>query len=471
MGTRCKEKEGKPIQEGINNQRNRTQDTQDEGSLHVEKTQLDELPEEEKEKKKTSEKSTRCVVWSQNMLKTAKISRMTQEYRDNKGYKPNLSTAISEKTMEKNRYHHIFCADENRVVLKGRDSSNDYINASWMEMPDGLQFISTQGPIKNTIADFWHMIYTEKCSVIVMLCQYVEDEQEKCQRYFSDSSEKEFGEYTVKVIEKAVEPWNPVKMTVIQLQKKNSSLKHLVHHYWYYDWHDQVAPLDPVPMIKLYKAVLKKSASKPIVVHCSAGVGRTSTFVGIHLGSVMIRESSSVEMVEILKRLRKMRLGSIQSQLQYVFLIVLIITLFIEDKIIKKDELFESLLNKYVGVTKKVTAAIMEEEEGKRLRRKEKEAKEKEKEAREKKDLKNLEMKTPKVQKEVPSRPVRRSPATVEDPPTKESPSNAANDNTFEERNGTKCLDQKLISPNGERQTKLERNRHKRMGRKGRKRN
>lgn len=106
------------------------------------------------------------------------------------------------------------------MVLKERDPSNDYIHASWMVMPDGFQFISTQGPIKNTIADFWHMVYTEKCHVIVMLCQYIEEDQEKCQRYFSDTSEKEYGDYRVKVVEKTVELWNPVKVTGIQVQKK-----------------------------------------------------------------------------------------------------------------------------------------------------------------------------------------------------------------------------------------------------------
>lgn len=64
------------------------------------------------------------------------------------------------------------------------------------------------------------MVYTEKCHVIVMLCQYIEEDQEKCQRYFSDTSEKEYGDYRVKVVEKTVELWNPVKVTGIQVQKK-----------------------------------------------------------------------------------------------------------------------------------------------------------------------------------------------------------------------------------------------------------
>ncbi|PIC43346.1 hypothetical protein B9Z55_004123 [Caenorhabditis nigoni] len=374
----------KPSAERVNNKDaalNSQEDVPQANSLKLDKTQFVEVKSDEK----LSEKSQNCVTWSQKTLKAAKISKITQEFRDCKEYKPDVKTSVSEKMSEKNRYNHIVCANENRVVLKDRDSSNDYIHASWMEMPDGVQFISTQGPIKNTITDFWHMIYTEKCSVIVMLCNYVEDEQEKCQKYFLENGgEKEYGEYKVKIVEKTVEIFSPVKVTVLQVQKKNSSTKHLVHHYWYHDWHDQVAPLDPAPMIKMYKAVIKKAGSKPIVVHCSAGVGRTATFVGIHLGQVMVRENASVEMVDILKRLRKMRLGAIQSQLQYVYLIILIIHLFIENKIVKRDELFETLLKKYADVTRKVTKAIMDEEERKQRQRKKeeaKEAKEREKEA------------------------------------------------------------------------------------------
>ncbi|EGT38241.1 hypothetical protein CAEBREN_05803 [Caenorhabditis brenneri] len=415
---------------------------------------LDKLlpPLEENQEEKKSEKTQNCVTWSKNILASAKISTFTQQYRDNKEYTPDVKKEVSEKNADKNRYHHIFCADENRVVLKDRTPANDYIHASWMEMPDGVQFISTQGPIKATVPDFWHMIYTEKCAVIVMLCQYQESDQEKCQKYYSDTSETTFGDYKVKVVEKTTEMFVPVKYTVLQVTKKNSSVKHLVHHFWYYDWHDQVAPLDPVPMIRMYKAVLKKASGKPIVVHCSAGVGRTATFVGIHLGISMIRDNSSTEMPEIMKRLRQMRLGSIQSQLQYVFLIVLILQAFIEEKVIKRDKLFETLLKKYAGITSKVIAAIAKEEEEKRRQQKKEEAreakerekeaewekirekekkereekKEKEKEApalrEEKKKEKTLETpsKQPLMRKDPPSRPARRLPNTGEEKTSRE---------------------------------------------------
>lgn len=186
-------------------------------SVRVDKTQnMDDAGSDGKK----AEKIENCVTWSKNILKNARISSFTQEYRENKEYKPPVSHAVSASHGEKNRYRHIYCADENRVILKDRDKDNDYIHASWMKMPDDVQFISTQGPIERTLEDFWHMIYTEKAPVIVMLCNYIEDEQEKCHHYFDAEKEQKFGEYKVKVVEKSVELFNPVKYSVIQVTKK-----------------------------------------------------------------------------------------------------------------------------------------------------------------------------------------------------------------------------------------------------------
>ncbi|CAI5445206.1 unnamed protein product [Caenorhabditis angaria] len=302
-----------------------------------------QTPEEPKSLAKTQsvhEIEENCDMWTRNFLSKARITKITAEYRDIKDWKPDkFSVKTCEKNADKNRYKSTLCADQNRVVLKDRDASNDYIHASWMDMPDSVRFISTQGPIKSTIADFWHMIFTEKCQVIVMLCNYVED-TEKCAKYFSADSEVTHGEYRIKVVDKQSEPWSPVRWTVLRVKNKKD-VKLTVHHFWYYDWHDQIAPLDPSPMIKLYKMALQTANGSPIVVHCSAGVGRTATFVGIHLGAEMIKVDPTVDFQNVMKSLRQMRLGAIQSQLQYIF------------------------LQKYSGITAKVHSKIVEEEKKK----------------------------------------------------------------------------------------------------------
>ncbi|CAB3406563.1 unnamed protein product [Caenorhabditis bovis] len=303
-----------------------------------------------------------AAIWSAHILKTARVSKLTQEYRDNKDWKLNIFTAVYyEKNPDKNRYNDIPCMDENRVVLKERDATNDYIHASWMTMPDGFQYISTQGPLKNTIDDFWHMIYTEKCRVIIMLCQYVEDDAEKCRRYFDNDATKEYGEYKVSVKEKQIDENPSLKYTVLQLSRKGNEKSQTVHHYWYHDWHDHVAPLDPIRIIRMHKSAIENAKFGPITVHCSAGVGRTSTYIGIHYAVEQIKINPKTTMVDILKSLRKMRYGSIQSQLQYVFLHICVIQLLIVDGIIKREHSFDEFLKKYENITKKVMTAIDDE--------------------------------------------------------------------------------------------------------------
>lgn len=95
------------------------------------------------------------------------------------------------------RYADVKCIDQTRVVLKGRKKGDDYIHANWMTIPDGTKYICTQvcfqylrrvgkgksadwrdggfqGPLNETTVDFWEMIYGEKASVILMLCNYIE---------------------------------------------------------------------------------------------------------------------------------------------------------------------------------------------------------------------------------------------------------------------------------------------------------
>ncbi|KAK6010208.1 Protein-tyrosine phosphatase, partial [Ostertagia ostertagi] len=91
-------------------------------------------------------------------------------------------------------YEDVICVDNTRVILKERGPDDDYIHASWMDTPDGQRYICTQGPLQETLEDFWHMVYTEKCNVVVMLCCLREGNNEKCVLYYP-RSEDECGKY------------------------------------------------------------------------------------------------------------------------------------------------------------------------------------------------------------------------------------------------------------------------------------
>ena len=95
---------------------------------------------------------------------------INKEFIVYKSYKPtNYTTEVYNKNDHKNRYDDILCMDATRVVLKDRAPEDNYIHANWIMMPDKQPYICTQGPLAATLEDFWHMIYTEKSNVIVML--------------------------------------------------------------------------------------------------------------------------------------------------------------------------------------------------------------------------------------------------------------------------------------------------------------
>ncbi|KJH43416.1 hypothetical protein DICVIV_10574 [Dictyocaulus viviparus] len=119
-------------------------------------------------------------TWSLNLLNSVTTVSIRKEFIQNKKYTPQeytfehykRNTAKNRKYLycEDYRYEDVICMDSNRVILKQRPPDDDYIHASWMVMPDGQRYICTQGPVQETLEDFWHMVITEQCCVVVMLC-------------------------------------------------------------------------------------------------------------------------------------------------------------------------------------------------------------------------------------------------------------------------------------------------------------
>ncbi|CAB3405670.1 unnamed protein product [Caenorhabditis bovis] len=305
-----------------------------------------------------------CRKWAQKNLyekineRSMPFREIVREFKTHKDWKPlQFSSVCWKKNSEKNRYSDQMCIDATRVILKNRDPDNDYINASWMTMPDGRRWISTQGPIKNTVEDFWHMIYTEKVKVIVMLCQFQEDKVEKSREYFNLEGKKieQYGPYKIRVKTKSTEVLPTIKMTILECEKDKQTTT--VHHFWHTSWVDHFCPTEAQTTIGMFKMVLEKADKEPVVVHCSAGVGRTATFIGIDYASQKISADADTKMVEVLFALRRMRFRAIQSQLQYAFLFQCLAELFMQEGCLKKDENFEKLKHNFEAIVKKLIKA------------------------------------------------------------------------------------------------------------------
>lgn len=139
-------------------------------------------------------------------LAAARIPGLLKQYAELKAYVPpnNAATAF-DANKGKNRYTDQPCFDHTRVRLTYNvPPEEDYINANWVEMPGlGNRFICTQGPMQNTVNDFWRLVWQEKATSIIMLCQVEEGGKPKCAQYWPPKAEEEkaYGTITVKNLE------------------------------------------------------------------------------------------------------------------------------------------------------------------------------------------------------------------------------------------------------------------------------
>ncbi|XP_047306781.1 protein-tyrosine-phosphatase PTP1-like [Impatiens glandulifera] len=241
-----------------------------------------------------------------------------------------FSVALGSKNKDKNRYLVVLPFDDNMVVLnshKGCEpSAGDYINASYIEISSSesiSRFIATQGPLPNTFEDFWEMIIQNHCPVIVMLTGLIENNKIKCDDYFqTEDGPRDFG--NIYITTKSFASTNTgLEMRNLEVNyKKSDKLPPSVLHIHYPEWPDNGVPMDTVVVRELLRQTYSiPPSSGPIVVHCSAGIGRTGTYCTIHntLQRVFVGDMSALDLVETVRKFRQQRDGMIQTLDQYVF--------------------------------------------------------------------------------------------------------------------------------------------------------
>ncbi|GMR41522.1 hypothetical protein PMAYCL1PPCAC_11717, partial [Pristionchus mayeri] len=246
---------------------------------------------------------------------------------------------------DKNRYKDVFCVDGSRVVLNG--GAHDYIHANWVETHDKPQYICTQGPITATIDDFWRMVWQEKCKSIVMLCNIMECGKKKCEQYWPEAAGQEikYGELTVKATAKGE---FEKLMTVTNLTMTDGSDSHEVEHIIWNNWPDRGVPSDVLTCFKLLEKLKKLS---PTVIHCSAGIGRTGTIVGLDLIISRLKAGEVKTAKEIVIELRSKRHGSVQMDIQYLYMHRVLIALGLSRKVVKESEV-KAFIDAYEALCK-----------------------------------------------------------------------------------------------------------------------
>uniref|UniRef100_A0AAQ5Z829 protein-tyrosine-phosphatase n=1 Tax=Amphiprion ocellaris TaxID=80972 RepID=A0AAQ5Z829_AMPOC len=239
----------------------------------------------------------------------------------------------------KNRYKNILPFDHTRVVLNDGDPNepgSDYINANII-MPEldskcnstklKKSYIATQGCLQNTISDFWRMVFQENSRVIVMTTKEVERGKSKCVKYWPDMSAlKEYGAMRVRnVRETAAHDYILRELKLSKVGQGNT--ERTVWQYHFRAWPDHGVPTDPGGVLDFLEEVNLKQESildaGPIAVHCSAGIGRTGTFIVIDILIDVIREKGvdcDIDVPKTIQMVRSQRSGMVQTEAQYRFI-------------------------------------------------------------------------------------------------------------------------------------------------------
>ncbi|CAN8004147.1 unnamed protein product, partial [Ixodes hexagonus] len=217
----------------------------------------------------------------------------------------------------KNRYGNQLPYDHSRVRLKPTPgiAFSDYINANYI---DGYcrpkRYIATQGPRTNTVTDFWKMVWQENVCKIVMLTNLIEKGKAKCEQYWPDEAAT-YGDIQVHLIASETFPDYDVR----QLHLTFAETMREVKHFHLRSWPDHGVPLYPNVLLAFRKKVNQYRAfnEAPVVVHCSAGVGRTGAYILLDTLQEQAMSEGVVDVVGQLAAIRKSRMNLVETLEQY----------------------------------------------------------------------------------------------------------------------------------------------------------
>uniref|UniRef100_A0A3Q4GUX2 protein-tyrosine-phosphatase n=1 Tax=Neolamprologus brichardi TaxID=32507 RepID=A0A3Q4GUX2_NEOBR len=210
--------------------------------------------------------------------------------------------------MMKDRYKTILPNPESRVILRNPDDEpgpDRYINANYIRGYKGAPraYIATQGPMVHTVGDFWDMVWQERSSIIVMVTRLKENNEVR--RHKCCFPTRRIGRFLIKVKDSREKDGFTVTDMEIQL---HSECRH-VRHYWFTSWPDHHIPQCIAPYLRLVEEVetyisAPASSPGPIIIHCSAGIGRTGCFIASTIGCQQLRETGQADVLETVCQLR-----------------------------------------------------------------------------------------------------------------------------------------------------------------------
>ncbi|XP_065215213.1 receptor-type tyrosine-protein phosphatase N2-like isoform X1 [Planococcus citri] len=239
------------------------------------------------------------------------------------------SVAIAQlkENLCKNRYMTALPYDHTRVKLNALSNvtGSDYINASTItdHDPQNAAYITTQGPLENTVNDFWQMIWEQGCVVIVMLTQLVENDTSMCYQYWPMDGSHLYDIYEVHLVSEHI--WcDDFLVRSFYLKNVKTTETRTVTQFHFLTWPEGGIPLAMKPLLEFRRKVNKsfRRRSCPIVVHCSDGVGRTGSYLLLDMVmNRILKGAKEIDIAATLEHLRDQCAGAVCTKQQFQFVL------------------------------------------------------------------------------------------------------------------------------------------------------
>ncbi|XP_061627376.1 receptor-type tyrosine-protein phosphatase S-like isoform X13 [Phyllopteryx taeniolatus] len=265
-------------------------------------------------------------------LKANDNLKFSQEYESvDPGQQFTWENSNLEVNKPKNRYANVIAYDHSRVILSGIEGvpGSDYINGNYI---DGYRrqnaYIATQGSLPETFGDFWRMVWEQHTANIIMMTKLEEKSRMpsyffskvKCDQYWPTRGTETYGLIQVTLLDTVELATYSVR--TFALYKSGSNEKREVRHFQFTAWPDHGVPEHPTPFLAFLRRVkaCNPADAGPMIVHCSAGVGRTGCFIVIDAMAERIKHEKTVDIYGHVTLMRSQRNYMVQTEDQYIFI-------------------------------------------------------------------------------------------------------------------------------------------------------